>query len=70
MGCAGGDILSSEIHIFIDSIWNKKSFHSSGMNLLLRLFIKGLLKLTALIAQGYHFYQLRTKSHPIFLSQG
>jgi len=41
--------------------------HSSGRNILLYLFIKWAEKLTVVIIDGYHYYQLHTKCYPIFL---
>jgi hypothetical protein len=38
------------------------------MNPLKYLFINRAKKLTVVIIGGYHFYQLYTKFHPIFLS--
>jgi hypothetical protein len=46
----------------------RKNCHSDGWDLLLKLFIKGVIKLTVVIVQGYHCYH--TKCYPIFLSQG
>jgi hypothetical protein len=37
---------------------------------LLYLCIKRMIKLTVVIVEGYHCYQLRTKCYPLFLSQG
>jgi hypothetical protein len=50
--------LLSEIHKLINSIWIRNNCHSSGGNLLLYLFIKRVIKLSVIIIEGYHCYQL------------
>jgi len=52
---AGGNILCSETHKLINSIWNKEDCHCSGRNLLLYIFIR-VIKLTVVIIVGYHCY--------------
>jgi ABC-type glycerol-3-phosphate transport system permease component len=66
----GNNILRSEMHKPINSIWKKRNnYHSNGWNLLLYLFIKRVIKLTVTITAGYHCYQLHTKFESIFFSQ-
>jgi hypothetical protein len=48
----------------------RKNCHTSGRNLLFYLFIKRVIKVTVVIIEGYHCYQLHTKFYPVFLSQG
>jgi hypothetical protein len=63
--------LRSEIHILIYSIWNKEEMPQQCKDLSLYLFIDRVIKLTVVIIEGYHCYQLlHTKFHPLFLFQG
>jgi hypothetical protein len=62
--------LCSEIHKLLRSIWNKENFHSSGRNLLLYQFTKRVVRLTVIIIQEYHSYQLPTKFYPKFFCPG
>jgi hypothetical protein len=43
-------------------------FHNSERNLLLYLFLKKVIKLTAVNIGSYHYYQFYTNSSPVFLS--
>jgi len=45
----------------IKSLWNRRNCHSSGRNLLLYLFIRRAIKLTTVITDEYHCYQIHTK---------
>jgi hypothetical protein len=47
----------------------RKNCHGSGRNLLLYVFVKRVVKLTIVILEGYHYYQLNTKFYPSFFSQ-
>jgi hypothetical protein len=66
---AGGEILRSEIHKIINSIWNKEELPDQWRSLLLYQFTRMII-LTVVTIVGYHFYQLRTKFYPISFSQG
>jgi len=46
---AGGNIWHSFIHKLINCIWKRKNCESRGKNLLLRLFIQMVIKLTVVI---------------------
>jgi hypothetical protein len=59
---AGGEILLSEIHKLINSVWNKKELPNKFANM-------GI-KLIAVIVVGYHCYQFHSKFHRISSSQG
>jgi len=50
-------------------LFEKKNCRNNGKNVSLYLFIKRVIKLTVVVVQGYHFYQVRTKPNAIFLSQ-
>jgi hypothetical protein len=67
---AGGNTLHSESTNLLILFGIRKNSHSSGRNLLLYLFIKRVIKLTVVITEGYHCYQLHTKLYLIFLSLG
>jgi hypothetical protein len=47
----------------------RKNYYSNGRNLLLYLFIKRVIKLTVVITEECHYYQLHTKFYPVFFSQ-
>jgi hypothetical protein len=47
----------------------RKNYYSSRRILLLYLFIKRVIKLTGVIREGYHCYQLHTEFYLVFLSQ-
>jgi hypothetical protein len=61
----GGEILCSEIHKLICSIWN-----GSGRNLLLYHFIKRVIRLIVVIIEESPSYQLPTKFYPTFFWLG
>jgi hypothetical protein len=63
---AGGEILRSEIHKFIRSIWIERNCHSSGRNLLFYQFIKTVIRLTEVIIWDSPSYQLPTKFYLTF----
>jgi hypothetical protein len=67
---AEGEILHSEIHKLINSIWNKEDLTDQfQFQFHLYQFIRRVIKLSVLIIVGYHCYQLHTKFYPIFFSQ-
>jgi len=55
---AGVNILHSEIHEILNSVWNKEEYRSSGRTLLLFLLIKRAIKLNVVISEAYYWYQL------------
>jgi hypothetical protein len=57
---AGGEILRSEIHQFINSIWSKVELPDQWKVLIIVPFYKKGDK-TVVIFVGYHCYQLHTK---------
>jgi hypothetical protein len=65
---AGGEILLSEIHKLINSVWNMEEL--PGRSQLLYQFIKRVIKLTVIIIERYHCYQLHTKFYRISSSHG
>jgi hypothetical protein len=65
----GGNALSSEIYKLVNSIWNKREFPEQWKKYLIVHLYRRVVKMTALIIQGYHCYQLHTKFCPIFVSQ-
>jgi hypothetical protein len=67
---AGGEILRSEIHKLINSIWNKDNCLISGRSLLLYRFARMMIKLTVIFTFGYHCNQLHSKYYQISFSQG
>jgi hypothetical protein len=60
---------SLEIHKLIP-FGARKSFLISGSRPLLYQFTRGAIKLTAVIIEEYHCYQLHAKFYPISFSQG
>jgi hypothetical protein len=48
----------------------RKNCQNSGRNLLLYLFVRKVIKRTAVIIEEYHCYQLHTKSYPTFFYLG
>jgi hypothetical protein len=56
----------SEINKLITLLGIRKTCHSSGRNLLLYLFIKRVIRMTIVIIEEFHCYQLHTKFYPIF----
>jgi len=63
---AGGNTLHSEINLLILFLVTKNC-HSSGRNLLLYLFKERVIKLTVIIVEGYHCYQLQNFIQHYFL---
>jgi hypothetical protein len=57
---AAGKTLISEIHKFVNSIWNKEELSQKWKSLLLYQFTKKMTKLTAVFIEAYDFYELRT----------
>jgi hypothetical protein len=64
---AGGEILLSELHKLINSVWNKKNCLISGIIVPIQ---KRVIKLTVIIIVGCHCYQLHTTFYRISSSQG
>jgi hypothetical protein len=64
----GGNTLCSEICKLI-SIWNKEELPQHWKESTIVPIYKRVIKLTVIIIEEYHCYQLHTKSYPIFLSQ-
>jgi hypothetical protein len=60
---AGDEILLSETHKLIHSIWNKEELPEKS--LLLYQFTGKATKLTAIIIVGYQCYQLHTSWHAV-----
>jgi len=50
-----GWTIHSEIHKFINSIWNKETYLNSGRSQILYLFIRRVVKLTVVLKQVHHF---------------
>jgi hypothetical protein len=70
---AGGETLCSEILKLLKSFWNKEELPEQegvGRILLLYQFIARAIKMTVVITEAYHCYQLYTKFYPISSSQG
>jgi hypothetical protein len=65
----GGETLEFEIHNLINSIWSKEELPDSERRLLLYQFSRRVIKLTVVILEAYHCYQLHTKLNPISFSQ-
>jgi hypothetical protein len=67
---AGGEILCSEIHKLIKLIWKKEELPPGERSQLWCLFTKRVIKLTVVIIEAYHCYQLHTKFYQTFFSLG
>jgi hypothetical protein len=67
---AGGEILLSEIHKLMNSVWNNEELPDQWKESIIYQFTKRVIKLTVIIIVGYHCYQLHTKFYRIFSSQG
>jgi hypothetical protein len=68
---AGGEILLSEIHKLINSVWNKEELPDQwNESNIVPIHKKRMIKLTVIIIVGYHCYQLHTKLYRISSSQG
>jgi hypothetical protein len=52
----GGNILCSKIQKLINCIWNKDELPQLSRESILQQFIKGVIKWTAVISEGYHCY--------------
>jgi hypothetical protein len=63
----GNEILRSEIHKLLNSIWNKEELPDQ---ILSYQFTRRVINLTIVIIMEYHCYQLHTKFYPIFFCQG
>jgi hypothetical protein len=62
---AGGNILHSEIHKLINFIWNDEELPQQWKESIIAPIYKRGIKLTTVITEGYHCYQLYTKPHPL-----
>jgi hypothetical protein len=67
---AGGEILLSEIHKLINSVWNKEKLPDQWKESIIVPIKKRVIKLTVIIIVGYHCYQLNTKFYQIYASPG
>jgi hypothetical protein len=68
---AGDKMLRSDFYELIHSVWYEEKLPQQWKgSLSLHLFIKREIKLTIIITEGYHCYQIQTKIDPICLSQG
>jgi hypothetical protein len=65
---ARGEILCSQIHKLINSIWNKVKLPDQWQESIIVPVHKKGDELTAVIIMGYHCYQFHTKFCPIFFS--
>jgi hypothetical protein len=65
---AGGEILCSEIQKLINSIWNKEELPQQWKKSILVPFIRMPTKMTLVIIETYHYYQLHTKFYAISFS--
>jgi hypothetical protein len=65
---AGGNILHSEIHKLISSIWNKEEIPQMWEVPVTVPIIKRVIKLNVVTIERYYYYQLHTKFYQIFLS--
>jgi len=60
----GGNTLHSEILRCINCIWNKEELLQRWEESVWYIFMKRTIKLTVVIIEEYHCYQLQTKSFP------
>jgi hypothetical protein len=67
---AGGETLQSEILKLLIVFGVRKNCLIKGRSLLLYKVTRRVIKLTVVIIEGYHCYQLHTKCYPITFSQG
>jgi hypothetical protein len=58
---AGGEILLSEIHKLINSVWNKEELPNQWKESIVVPIQKRVIKLTVIIIVGYHCCQLHRK---------
>jgi hypothetical protein len=65
-----GNKLHSQIQKLLIVFGIGKNCHCSGWNPLSHRFITRVTKLNVVIVQGYQYYELHVKAHPIFLSHG
>jgi hypothetical protein len=65
-----GEALHSEIHTLIMLIWNKEEFPHQWKESGVAPIRKRVIKLTAVIIEAYHCYQLHTKYYLPFCSLG
>jgi hypothetical protein len=66
---AGSEILLSEIHKLINSVWNKEELPDQWRNVIVPIH-KKVIKLTVMIIVGYHCSKLHTKFYQTPSSQG
>jgi hypothetical protein len=67
---AEDEILLSAIHKLINSVWNKEELQDQWKESIIVQINKRVIKLTVIIIEGYHGYQLHTKFYRISSSQG
>jgi hypothetical protein len=66
---AGGNILRSEIHKLVNSVWNKKELPQQWKEYILVPIYKRVNRTELVIIEDYHCYQLHTHFHLILLFQ-
>jgi hypothetical protein len=62
-------ILCSEIHIFINSIWQRKELFSGGKYLCFIGIWEVTIQIITIIINTYYFYQTRKTSQPTILNE-
>jgi len=67
---ARGITIRSEIHKFINSIWNKEELPEEWKELITVRVIRRAIKQTVVIIQAYQFCQIHTKFYPTSCCQG
>jgi hypothetical protein len=67
---AGDETLRYESHTSLILFGRRKNCMSRGRSLLLYRFTRSVIKLTAVIVETYHCYQLHIECYPIYFSQG
>jgi len=61
--------LCSEIHKLIKSVWNKEELPQQWKESIIIPIYKRVIKLTVVIIEDNHCYQLHTEFYPVFFSQ-
>jgi hypothetical protein len=67
---AGGEILLAAIHKLINSVWNKEEMPDQWKEYTIVQFTKRVIKLTVIIIERYHCYQLHTQFYRLSSSLG